>query len=585
MTFRAKPVVKRDHRPSWESQDRRNFYLNLGFGLVVLAAVVILLIAGGLTWYDNHLASVGSVDGKSITKDDFADRRAIESWRIEQAERAVRDLTVAGHITAAQAASQQQIIDQQRSQLDPLTLERLVDTRLQAELATTEGITVTPSDIDAQLTKEATTQETRHAWVIEVKPETDAGAIDPTAEQIAAAKAKADAAARDLGSGKAWDDVAKTVSTDASTAPQAGDLGWISKNDNQTDPALLDALFAAGVDAPTTVIVGEDGVFRIGRISEISPEHVDPAYTQTLQNDGIDLAKYRTVVAADVTHQKLEDKIVADATQPGPQRQVSEIFIKKADPEPPAGAFKVRHILYSPKNDPSGAADLADDDPAWAAAQAEAQATYDKLKANPDLFDSVARTESDETVSLGTAGTGGKLNQYIDASQAGQIDQGFLDAVTKPGLVPGQLLAPVKSSFGWHVIQIMYGPTDSAHMTQLKGQADGGADFAKLARDNSEASSAGSGGDLGWIAKGQLDPALTTAIFATPINSTSSVVTLDTGDTTTDGLYLFKVLAEETRTPEGRQLDQIKSTAFSDWYVAKKAAAKIERNETISSGG
>ena len=38
MTFRAKPVVKRSHRPSWESQDRRNFYLNLGFGLVVVAA-------------------------------------------------------------------------------------------------------------------------------------------------------------------------------------------------------------------------------------------------------------------------------------------------------------------------------------------------------------------------------------------------------------------------------------------------------------------------------------------------------------------------------------------------------------------
>ncbi len=49
MTFRAKPVVKRAHRPSWESQDRRNFYLNLGFGLVVVLAVVILLVAAGLT--------------------------------------------------------------------------------------------------------------------------------------------------------------------------------------------------------------------------------------------------------------------------------------------------------------------------------------------------------------------------------------------------------------------------------------------------------------------------------------------------------------------------------------------------------
>ena len=69
MTFRAKPVVKRDHRPAWETQDRRNFYLNLGFGLIVVLALVILGIAAGLSYYNDHLASVGSVDGQSISKD------------------------------------------------------------------------------------------------------------------------------------------------------------------------------------------------------------------------------------------------------------------------------------------------------------------------------------------------------------------------------------------------------------------------------------------------------------------------------------------------------------------------------------
>ena len=42
MTFRAKPVVKRGHKNAWEAHDRRNLYLNLGFGLVVVAAVLIL---------------------------------------------------------------------------------------------------------------------------------------------------------------------------------------------------------------------------------------------------------------------------------------------------------------------------------------------------------------------------------------------------------------------------------------------------------------------------------------------------------------------------------------------------------------
>ena len=79
MTFRAKPVVKRARRPSWETQDRRNLYLNLGFGLIVVVAVVILAVAAGLTYYNDHLAPVGSVDGQSISKDEFTDRLQVES--------------------------------------------------------------------------------------------------------------------------------------------------------------------------------------------------------------------------------------------------------------------------------------------------------------------------------------------------------------------------------------------------------------------------------------------------------------------------------------------------------------------------
>src|SRR6476659_4885018 len=45
MTFRAKPVVQRSQKPSWESRDRRNFFLNLGFGLAVVDALLILGIA------------------------------------------------------------------------------------------------------------------------------------------------------------------------------------------------------------------------------------------------------------------------------------------------------------------------------------------------------------------------------------------------------------------------------------------------------------------------------------------------------------------------------------------------------------
>ena len=183
MTFRAKPVVKRDHKPAWETQDRRNFYLNLGFGLIVFLAVLILAIAAGLSWYNSHLAPVGSVDGESISKDEFADRYKIETWRLDEAEARTRTAVTAGHLTEAQGTSLQSTIAQQRQSLPATTLERLIDTKYQAKLAAQEGVTVAPEEIDARLATEATTPESRHSWVIEVAPQTDLGAIGPSAAQ------------------------------------------------------------------------------------------------------------------------------------------------------------------------------------------------------------------------------------------------------------------------------------------------------------------------------------------------------------------------------------------------------------------
>ena len=85
-------------------------------------------------------------------------------------------------------------------------------------------------------------------------------------------------------------------------------------------------------------------------------------------------------------------------------------------------------------------------------------------------------------------------------------------------------------------------------------------------------------GDIGWIAKGQLNATLEAAIFATKVGSVSNVIAVPN-----DGIYLVKVLAEETRTPAGQQLDTIKSSAFSNWYTQKKDAATITRDPTLAS--
>ena len=564
MTFRAKPVVKRAHRPSWETEGRRNLYLNIGFGLVVLLAVLILAAAAGASYYGDHFASVATVNGKTITKDDLRDRVAVDGFRLNRSESLVRDELNSGRITQAAADQQLSSINQARQNLASSSLERLIDATLQAQLAAKESITVSEQQIDDQLTKEATHPERRHIWAIEVKPELSANATTPTAEQKAAARAKADKALADLKAGTAWEEVAKSVSADA--AAQGGDLGWATK-DGPFDQALLDALFAAAKDTPTEVIEGADGTYRIGRVTEIVPARTDPDYQQQISDAGVSLTAYRKAVKADLVRTALDEKVTARATgTPSLMRQVSEIFLQGSPGGTPVDEVKAAHILYSPNGDPSKAKDLPADDPAWKAAEEKANATYETLRKDPSKFAELAKAESDDKVS---GADGGTLPWFKQAD----VDPSFAAAIFAQGLTPGQILAPVKSQFGWHVIRFDARRADaSVRIKELHDQALApGADFAALARANSDGPQAADGGALGWIARNQIAKEQEDAIFATPVGGVSEVLS------TPSGYYIFKVWKEETRTPDGEQLATLKSQAFQNWYATEKAAAKIER--------
>jgi parvulin-like peptidyl-prolyl isomerase len=581
MTFRAKPVVKRSRNPL-DSQDRRTFLTNVAFALVIVAAVAILAFAVLFNWYSQHLAPVGSVAGQAITKDQLNDRIEIEGWRLREQERRIQNLVASGRMTQAQAESAGQILQQQAQNLSGLALERIIDNRIQANLAAEEGITVTDADIDAKLVEEATTPAARHLWVIEVQPAVADGETDSTPAQVAEARAKANDARADIEAGQNWEDVARTVSTDVATRDQGGDLGWVAEDDRTLDEAFVQAAYQLEANGMTPVIEGEDGIFRIGRVTEIQDEDVDELFQTKMQNEGVDLAKYREVVRGDVVRTKLEEKIVAEVTKPGPQRRAAEIFIPTGDIEVPQTAVKVRHILYAPDDTvpDSASSPQPSDDPAWTKAQEDAQAAFEKLTANPELFDGMARAESDETAALGTTGSGGKLPGYIAPDDTNYVPE-FVEAVSKPGLKDGQVLEPFRTDFGWHVVQILYHAPDRAQMDKLKAEADSGADFAQLARDYSEdRETSGSGGDLGWVARGQLDKRFVDAIFAAPVGKTSDVVSIADGGED-DGLHLFKVFDEEERTPEGRQLDDLKANAFGDWYAEKKnaLASSIDRGE------
>lgn len=138
----------------------------------------------------------------------------------------------------------------------------------------------------------------------------------------------------------------------------------------------------------------------------------------------------------------------------------------------------------------------------------------------------------------------------------------------------------MKSAFGYHIIQIWHRPTDLDWAKTLKTRLDGGADFAQLARENSESPEAEDGGDLGWVAKGQLPELLDVRIFGTDVGKVSEPLFVpETQVTAADaGVYLFKIVKEEVRAPEGEQLEQLERTAFSTWYTEQKLKVRIQRH-------
>lgn len=573
MTFRAKPVVKRTHRPNWEADHRRNIYLNIGFGLVVLAALLILGAAAGASWYGDHWAAIAHVNGVGISKDDLSTRVNIDTYRLNQAEQELRSLVSKGQMTQTEADSRTSTLEQARANIPSNALSELIDEELQRQLASKMGVSVSDQQVTDALVKEATTPETRHVFMIAVDPSKGVTGT-PTDTQKAAAKVRAETALSEIQGGQKFADVAKKMSDDTS-ASSGGDLGFISSSAT-IDTDFVAALFKLPVNGVTGVMAGADGIYRIGTVTQIVAPSVDGQYQQKIQNAGISLDAYKSVVKASVVTTALQDKVVAQlTTSSSSQRHVLEIFEEipqngfTADQAGTGDEVKVRHILFSPNHltDPTAISALSANDPAWAAAKKLADDAYAKLKADPSQFAAIAEKQSDDT---STGANGGDL-PYLTQSE---LDPSFASAVFKAGLKPNEILEPVKSQYGWHVIQFIsrrpQAPQRMANVqtaiTSLKE------DFSTVAKEQSNATDAANGGDMGWIAQYQIDPTLEKAIFATSVGQTSTVVT------TSAGLYLFKVIDVQTRKPDSTQITALKSTGWTNWYADQKAKASIQQD-------
>ncbi len=571
MTQRAKPAPPRSRRSSNDRSSRRTLYTNIAFLATILISAAILIGAAFASYAGAHWAEVANVNGVSINRDQATAGADVDLFKITYQISQLRDDLAAGRISQADYNSENSNLTQVEQNISSSVVDAMVDDELQSQLAKQQGLTITDAQVDAQLVADATVKESRHVLMIAVSPV--AASTTPTDAEKGIARQTAEAAYGQVLAGTDFGTVAKEFSTD-STASTGGDIGWIRQATATQDANLVTAVFALPASGGVTgMITGTDGSYLIGKVLATSPQTVDPNYVQRIKDAGVSLDAYRSETRAILLQRALSDKITKDATTVASvQREVSEIKIDTSSYTGPGQQVRARHILYTPGNtDPSTASPVPSNDPSWDVAQTAAQLTYTKLKAisNPtDLAAQFATIAAKDSKDTGSATDGGLL-PYYDAGSG--LDPAFAAAIFAAGLKAGDLLPPVRSQFGWHVIlidSVRPSPTDRAAALQ-KQAAAAGADFAALAKANSDGTDAAQGGDMGWIARDQVAANLETAIFAAPVGSPSQVITLS------DGLYIFKVNQEQTRLPDATQIATLKDSAYNNWYAIQKAKASI----------
>jgi len=563
MTMKAKSTtrVRREHPDRGE---RRNLYMTLGFGGAIVIAVLILVAAVFASWYGEHMAPMFSVNGESISRDAYRNAEKVGTWKLDYEESVLRERVTRGELAAADADQQITALQQQRSSVPQDMLTTMQDGTLAFQIAKEKGVRTTSEQIDKAVAAIGEQPEYRQSFLITVVPATSGGTTSTPAEIAAAEQTAKDLQAK-LVAGAKWEDVVKEANGDA-TNPD-GAIGLITKDSTKVDPLVRDAIFASASNSITDVVSASDGSFQIARVTDVYPAATDPNVVEKAKAAGVDEGSLRLVASYDAVKDSLRGAILGPILyEASPQRDVARIALNVTSGT--GDAVKVRHILISPNNDPNTAGDLKLDDPAWTAAADEANKLYADIKAGTKTFaDGVS--QSDDT---GSAAQGGELGWFT----RDQIVTEFGDAIFADGLTAGQVLGPVKTAYGYHIIEFegRRPPTDQL-IDQLAAEAaKPGADFGALARLYSDAADAASGGSMGWVAQYQLPRDQQEAIFDAPVGGVSAVVKNQ------NGYYLFKVNSEETRKPEGDQYNTLVRVGYDNWFAPQRDAATIESHAT-----
>lgn len=563
MTIRSRPVLDRKHRPRWQDELRTQQLTVIGFAVAIALALGIFGAAAWSGYWEAHHRPVAVVGGTTFDRGDL-DQRA-------------RTLTAEGVATLTELQSQlggpndqvvQQQIDslsQQFQSLPTLAVQSLVDGAVLADQADAFGVSVGEDDVQAEVAERASLPERIRANLLVIDPLPDDAEpdADPTDEQLEAARAAAQDVLDRVESGEDFAEIGEELNEESpGTTVEA--IGWFTAADPVHDD-YFEALAGSEEGDAVGPIETDDGIAVVQLVSRREAT-ADGGLLDLLRDQGIDDATYASYVRdqlfIDAFAEHFADQVIGSSAA---QQRVAQIVIAPVAGEA-APQERARHVLIQPDPDAEDQSEVTDEE--WDAALEEANEVAELVSADDADWAEIAEEYSDDP---GSAARGGDLGWY-DPANPGFVTE-FAETLAE--LEVGEISEPVRTDFGWHVIQ-KTGARESPQaqaaelVEELRDDPDAFAETATRVSEDPE--TAAESGELGWIAPYQLDPMLEDAVFA--LSEVGEIT--DPIDTGTGGIVILQLLeSSDSREITEEQLSDIRAAGFDRW-LTEEIRAPVE---------
>lgn len=230
-------------------------------------------------------------------------------------------------------------------------------------------------------------------------------------------------------------------------------------------------------------------------------------------------------------------------------------------------------------------------------AEADALGKIQETRARIEAGEAFADVAIEVSEDPGSGANGGELGWF----GRGQMVPEFEEAAFS--LEVGELSQPVKTDFGYHLLLVdeinteedqvkarhilvrpNTTPSDEAvtlaeavafgTITDARARIEGGESFDDVAKEISQdTATAESGGDLGWLPRGQLPAEVDELAFSLGAGNLSEVIK------TPSGFYLIKVIDQDSaREVDEAEYETRRSQAFEKWLQAQQEIAEIKDN-------